>query len=460
MRGLIVLVLLASAGCVAPAAVSPVSLEAPPVLSAVFDIDHDHEDPALHAMTWNATLLAHAHPELDGLGWLEMNELDLMGDLLLVGVNAGKPGEEASEGGFLVFDVSDPTAPALLHYERSPDAASCIGDVKAGPGEAQVTLATQCARDASRGHGFVVYDLADPAAPRVLALAPEGTSCHMVDTSVVGGVSYVYCASAVGAAVFRLTETPLGLQAVLVNPNLPLEPTSARHLPLAMSEFGTAGPLFMVFPHDMTTQPDPLTGEPIVVVSHSYSGIRILDGRDPALGRVLGTWSGEGASSYSWIHTAHAVVMDGRRIVVGITENVVNTPPRFWVVDFTDYANPVLLAEHDLAAQADSHDLVYSLHNFQVVGTRMYVAAYHGGVWALDLADPTAPREVGFALSGQPVYVKPEGTFWGIGNNWAEQVWDVVVKDGYVFASDMASGLHVYAFEGAALGDASQRSFG
>ena len=461
MRRLVLIVAALSAGCVAPAALDPEgALGALPELAAPFDIDHDHEDPAAHALRWNAELVAHAHPALDGLDWLEMNELDLAGDLLLVGLNAGTVDAGTTEGGFLVFDVADPTAPALLHYERSPAVASCIGDVKSGPAEDQVVLATQCSTERAPERGFVVYDVADPAALTIVAMAPPGTSCHMVDVAVVGGESYVYCAAPAGAQVFRLASTPLGTQAVLVNPNLPTEPQAFLHAPLALDEFGPAAPIFIAGPHDMTTQPDPLTGEPIVIVAHSFAGVRILDGSDPTLGRVLGTWSGEGAKAYSWIHTAQAIEIDGKRIVVAVTENVVNTPPRFWVIDFTDYAAPVLLAEHDLAAQKDSHELVYSLHNFQLVGTRMYMGAYHAGVWALDLADPAAPREIAYALSGQPVYLKDDGTFFGIGNNWAEQVWDVVVKDGYVLASDMASGLHVYRMAGDPVGDAAHRSIG
>lgn len=462
MRRLVLFVALLSVGCVTPAAVDPAAL-APdvPDLAAPFDIDHDHEDTALHATRWNAELVVADHPLFDGLTFVTFEELDLMGEWLLVAVNAGTDTEGTTEGGFLVYDVADPRAPRLLHYEVSPSDARCVGDVKAGPGETQVTLATQCSHDdLGQGRGFVVYDLRDPAAPTVVALGPRKTQCHMVDVSVIDGESYVYCAGRYGAYAYQLVETPIGVEAVLVNPNTVREPTALAHLPHAVGEFGLAGPLFITGPHDMTTQADPLTGEPIVIVSHSYSGIRILDGKDPTLGSVLGVWDGEGASSYSWIHTAQAIEMDGKRIVVGVTENVVNTPPRFWVVDFTDYANPVMLAEHDLAGQKDSRDLVYSLHNFQLVGTRMYVGTYHSGVWVLDLADPTAPREVAFALGGQETYAKPEGTFLGIGNNWVEQIWDVVVKDGYVFASDMSSGLLVYAVEGDPTGDKAYRSFG
>lgn len=475
MRRLALFVVLLTAGCVAPAAVDPASVTGQlPDLAAPFDIDHDHEDATLHAQKWNAELVAHSHPQIEGLGFVQMEELDLMGEMLLVGVNAGSEEEGTTEGGFLIFDVTDPTAPAFVHYERSPDVASCIGDVKAGPGETQVTLATQCSRDPTDpGHGFVTYDVTDPASPVLVTMAPPQTSCHMVDVSVIGATSYVYCAGLSGANVWQFVDTPMGIQPVLVNPNTVREPTAVLHVPQAQQEFGTLGAAFLSSPHDMTTQPDPLTGDPIVIVSHMYAGIRILDGNDPTLGTVLGTWDGAGASDYSWIHTAQAVEMDGKRIVVAITENVVNTPPRFWVVDFTDYANPILLAEHNLAAQEDSQDLVYSLHNFQVVSTevlgedgqrsvraRMYMGTYHSGVWVLDLADPTAPTEIAYALSGQEIYRKPDGTFFGIGNNWVEQVWDVVIKDGYVLASDMSSGLHVYAIEGDAVGDAALRSFG
>lgn len=418
----------------------------------VFEWEHEHTDAAEHRLAWNAELLAHLAPEAAGHDNVVHGELDLAGDVAFAGVGHG----------FMVYGVRDPSRPAFLHYEPAPADAGCVGDVKAGPAEGLLVLATQCAQPGQAQRGFVVYDVADPAAPRVLSKAPPGTACHMADVSLVGGERYVYCADRTGASVWRLVDLP-GAPAtpVLVNPNFVREPEAAQHAPLAMAEFGVAAPRFLLGAHDMATQPDPLSGEPIVVVSHSYAGVRILDGSRPEEGRVLGAWAGDGASRYSWIHTAQAFEREGRRIVVAVTENVVESPPRLWVLDFSDYAAPRVVAEYALAGQDNSHGLTWSLHNFQVVGTRLYIGVYHAGFWVLDLTDLAAPRPVAFALpAGESPYKPNVGTFFGIGNDWVTQVWDVVVKDGYVLASDMRSGFYVYQVGGDPAGDAGYRSFG
>ncbi|HVL48781.1 MAG TPA: hypothetical protein VM889_09515 [Candidatus Thermoplasmatota archaeon] len=462
----IVLASAAIAGCLGakvppPEDIVPTVDPVVPDLKAVFAMDHDHTDPAAHPAPWNFHAVAHLAPAIPEVDWVTHNELDLAGDLLYAGIRTGMADGRRGPSGFAVYDVSNASAPVFLHFEKSPADADCVGDVKAGPGEGLVVLATQCARNGPVGRGFVVYDVTTPTAPKVVALAPLGFSCHMVDVAVVGGERYVYCADTSGPSAWRLVSTPLGLTPVMINTNLIQEPLAARNAPRAVAEFGVFGTLLLQGPHDMTTQADPLTGDPVVVVSHSYAGVRILDGKDPTLGRVLGAWNGDGAKDFSWIHTAAAAKIQDKRIVVAVTENVVDTPPRLWILDFTDYAKPKVLSEYALAGHDNSHALVFSLHNFQIVGERLYIAAYHGGVWALDLADLANPEPLGYILPhGEHGYKPDQGTFYGIGNDWTTQVWDVVLKDGYVIASDMLSGLHVLHFALDAKGDPALRSFG
>ncbi|HEV8360329.1 MAG TPA: hypothetical protein VGR28_07750 [Candidatus Thermoplasmatota archaeon] len=445
------------AGCLAPAEpVAPSQVQAPN-LRSVFEFEHEHTDPALHSASWNLVQVAHLAPAVEGHEHAVHGEIDVAGDVAFVSVGHG----------FMVYDVADPARPAFLHYEPLPLGAQCAGDLKASlPG--LLVVGTQCSGQPNvPGRGLAIYDVADPAAPVLVSTGRPGSSCHMVDTAEVDGERYVYCADATGPNVYQLMDLP-GQPAtpVLRNPNAPLEPEHVvGNVPTMQQEFGSYGLAwgagFLVRAHDMTTQPDPLTGAPIVVASQSFAGVRILDGRDPTLGKVLGSWAGEGAEQYSWIHTAQAFARDGKRIVAAITENIVDTPPRLWLLDFTELAAPKVLAEYHLGGADDSHGLVYSAHNFQVVGTRLYIAAYHAGVWALDLTDLASPKPVGLALPHDPSPYDPGNfTFFGIGSDWVTQVWDVVVKDGYVLASDMRSGLYVYRFADDPTGDAAYASFG
>lgn len=81
----------------------------------------------------------------------------------------------------------------------------------------------------------------------------------------------------------------------------------------------------------------------------------------------------------------------------------------------------------DLATQG-----VYSVHNPEVVGNRMYVSWYNDGIRVVDISRPSAPREQGaWVGAGKPAGTPPV------------DIWSVVPFRGLLLASDRNHGLYV-----------------
>jgi hypothetical protein len=145
-----------------------------------------------------------------------------------------------------------------------------------------------------------------------------------------------------------------------------------------------------------------------------------------------------------------ATLINGTRVIVAIPEYA--NPPTMFLLDATDYSRIKLLSEWTLYPDRDlsgEQAALFSLHNFQIVGHRVYLAMYHGGVWVFDIADPTMPKPVAYTLP-RPAEART-GTL--------PLTWDVVVANGYVIALDIPTGLHFFHFVDDPAGDARFDSF-
>ena len=81
----------------------------------------------------------------------------------------------------------------------------------------------------------------------------------------------------------------------------------------------------------------------------------------------------------------------------------------------------------------------WSIHNTEVLGDRAYSSWYSNGIVALDLSDPTAPTMVG-------QFVPPSRSqFDNVLGPGPAEVWGVAIdpETGYIYASDMRSGLWI-----------------
>jgi hypothetical protein len=310
------------------------------------------------------------------------------------------------------------------------------------------------------GRAFAIWDVSDPAQPVRVGEA-MGTGCHMLNTLRIAGVSYVWCASVTGPTTFRVQALPTGgMTAAPVGSAFPQSDPETVRYATYYSALTAAWPAVLLAPHDMTAQEDPLTGDPVLVVAHELHGIRVFDISDPLTPLELGHWRGESSEQpIERVHTALLANLGGRRIAFGATETLFDVPPALYIVDMTDFADPQYLGTWIPPGVPHDDGLAYSLHNFQVVGDRLYIANFHAGLWVLDVSDPSNPYPVALRTPVRECdYPRPEESVAGHPID-ANQLWDPVVVDGYVLTTDMPCGVEVLHVEGDPAGDVAYTSF-
>jgi hypothetical protein len=96
----------------------------------------------------------------------------------------------------------------------------------------------------------------------------------------------------------------------------------------------------------------------------------------------------------------------------------------------------------DLTSGSPAAPGYFTAHEAVLINGIEYVSWYSDGVRIVDLADPANPTEIGYFVP--PPTPDPQGHFLGQGrgSNFA-MVWGVVVADGYIYLSDMNSGLWI-----------------
>jgi hypothetical protein len=161
-------------------------------------------------------------------------------------------------------------------------------------------------------------------------------------------------------------------------------------------------------------------------------------------------------------------------------------PGPLWIVDATDFSklgpandkkSPEQALATDAALKKASLDalvatwtnpagraggsLTFSPHNQQIVGDKIYLSHYHGGVYVLDASAAFAgkrerPKEVGFIvphdertrpLLGQPTLTGLLGRFFTDFPLGRPEIWDMVHYKGHVLASDMTGGFYSLKYD-------------
>lgn len=344
-------------------------------------------------------------------------ELAVSGSRLLVGKWSG--------GGFQVYSLTNPASPSLL---GSISTSGSTLDLKPSADGNTVFV--------GRTGSIHVVDISNPASPvrvRTVALPVSLDQGHMLYTSVIGPKEYLFAASqsASGVYIFEVTGTP-----------------STRNL-VRIGQFAPGSPLAA---HDMYVQHDPVLGKPILYVANGFYGWLAADVTNPAFPVPQAVVPNpDGGQSY--LHTIQAQWINGRRIVVTIAELGANVL-RVW--DASILSAPVLIGEWSSQTTLGVVPSLSSEHNIQIVDGRLYVAHYKCGFWIFDLR----------TLPSLPIFtpLAPVAHFAvQVANG---QHWDVVLRNGYVYTSDMrsqaASGGAFYAvtYAGITQGDPAQTSTG
>jgi hypothetical protein len=104
--------------------------------------------------------------------------------------------------------------------------------------------------------------------------------------------------------------------------------------------------------------------------------------------------------------------------------------------------------------------MIFSPHNQQIVGNRIYLSHYHGGVYVLDAkaafsGKRKAPVEAGFIVPSGPAErplfkraIEPISPFFTEHLGWRPDIWDAYWYKGHVLAADMVGGFYSLQWAG------------
>ena len=282
-------------------------------------------------------------------------------------------------GGLTVFDVRDPSAPVKVKTVQFNGDNYWNG----------VWAKGNALYVASANNGVLVFDISEPANPRLVTNLPGGAANN--HTVFVDG-DRLYATIDTAVVIFDIST-----------------PTHPVELNRYSSEDGFS------YPHDMFAVGDRL------YVNFSEVGYHVVDVSDPAHLRTLGNFSYENQYSH-----ANAVgTFAGRTLAFmggeGIGEHL-------RVLDVTDSANIVKIGRFQLRPAV-------SIHNFLLVGKKLYVAWYQEGVRVLDVSNPT-----------QPTQIAHYNTFRETDPNRGESYFEGAIGmrvpgDGFIYTVDTSRGL-------------------
>ncbi|MES2154143.1 MAG: hypothetical protein V4510_03320 [bacterium] len=276
---------------------------------------------------------------------------------------------------------------------------ACTGQTVHGPDQ---TVAA--------GPSTILVSLADVMHPAFEDLYPAPVlGPHSVSTQIIGGTTYV-ASSITNLAhqgsyfqFFQLQDLPTG-GSKLIQDSL-----------VDAGQYGT--PTAVVNGHvDAEIAVHPVTNKPVVYLSDWDGGLIILDFSIPQAPVRLGQWADSGADngalhstrSIPGVHDGHHYLLAGQEFV----QHPTNRPSGWiYILDDTDPTNIKEVGRWTLPVdtQQDWGGVeLYSTHYFRIQNNTVFVAMYHGGVWAftLDLDHPEAmkaPPTVGvFVPDGGP----------------------------------------------------------
>lgn len=356
---------------------------------------------------------------------------------------------------FSVLDVTDPTGPVLLSQTLLPHA-----DVRSNSlalGDDLLIVAYQVATPGQRPAGIEVFDLGQPAEPRLIG-SLDMSGPHSRGTHWVGFTGGRYAYLSTGTADSRPAH-PLDDQfPVIADLSRPDRPAEAGRwwLPGTQAGDGCPPPVrherfdagfrahnINVYPH----RPDR------AYVGYLDGGVIILDIADVATPRLVSRLDYHPPMP----GFTHTVLPLFTRDLLAISDETVQDhaadyPKLLWFADASHEQSPLIISSAPMPPLAGyagrggrfgAHNLhenepfEWSWRSEEIV----FGSFFNAGVRAFDVRDPFQPREV--AAFVPPA---PPGSVTG-----AIQINDVyVAADGVVYAVDRGGGgLYILQFEGA-----------
>ena len=372
--------------------------------------------------------------------------------------------EACPNSGVRVIDVSDPAEPVAIGVLAGADEfpATSTDGVWAGRVETEsfvgdlavvsVRLCDTSERNRKGGafRGIAIYDVTDPKSPQLLGKHHSGQWTQGAnDVTVAIQSDGTVLLSATVMQSFLHTEGALG-DWRLLNISNPGEPVALFDWDyrdsLPESDRGRDSTEFHVHSSTLTD-----SGESawLAVWDAGLVQMELSDPSDPRL--VAEVPVGEEDEG-----NAHSVTYDPiSGLLIRTDENLEwrtdGGATRPWGVqtlyEVSDRGTfrqlgTFTTANQNLSSGSPAGPGYFTAHEVVLVNDIEYVSWYSDGVRIVDLTEPANPAEIGYFVP--PPTADPQGHFLGQGrgSDFA-MVWGVVVSDGYIFLSDMNSGLWI-----------------
>lgn len=432
--------------CTGPAA-APLAIDAVPasegllLLSNALVNDHDHSDAVEHPhVEWRIRQVFETNLPMDGHPLSPASEFVLHGHYAYVSLFH-------PSGGIVILDLEEPDRPVQIGYFDSGTAY--VNDVEVSPDGRFAFLPTSPIKTSENSpvdggtpvagdYGVQVVDVSNPRAPRLAALwaGPDRMGYHRLDLEQIGDQLYVFGAS--------LGFPRIDILRFVERPTPHLVPVSIYISEDARNpaKNGTSAPDAYGI-HDVTVDPDPLLGSPLMAVSHWRSGAHFVDVGDPANPRFLGKWDAFTGIEMGNVHNVMFTKLEDRRVAV-ITPEYPRDPKGYgthWIVDVTDFQRPVLLGNWSIPGQhGGPGNAPFSTNRVEIRNGTLFIAHFHAGVLVVDvstLEKARRPELLGFVLP------KGETIVPYLGVRATPYIYDAIPRGNYLYYTDLTGGFHV-----------------
>jgi hypothetical protein len=467
---------------------------------------HDHSKIAQHRFRcrMKQVFFDSLEDELSAREDVVLGEMDVKRGLAIVGVTF-------PEAGFLLFDVRNPAKPKFLSWYRTSECDQLYADVNCG---AFVDLS-------ARGDvAFLSIQTLTivPGAPPRPGLNPVSTpSVEIVDIRDRRNPTRLDVYPVVSEGGVHTTRSHV----IPENPrdDGPREPgeylfSIANGVGIDIARVERSGDvvyleqvntLMLSAWHDTFIENDPIDHRTYLYIAGGFeTGFQVYDVTDPYSPTPVANWDLTPECFEDWYaHTIDVTYRRKRRYVTLPAEmfeageqaeedqaagcgKVVGNGDKvgpLWIVDASNWSKlgklnytgegesdsgetlagksrQTLLATWTNPAGRAGGNLMFSPHNQQIVGNRIYLSHYHGGVYVLDAkavfsGKRKAPVEAGFIVpSGRgerPLFkrtIEPVSPFFTDHLGWRPDIWDAYWYRGHVLAADMVGGFYSLRWAG------------
>lgn len=362
-------------------------------------------------------------------------------------------------GGLSILDVTDPTAPTVIHHLPSPtpntwhinlqvaDDLLLVASERIIPGWGRLPA------DSPFEAGVRLYDVREPSAPRLLSIwRTTGSGTHR--NWYVGG-RYAYLAASEDGYAGRFL--------LILDVSDPERPREAGRwwIPGQAVKRGER-PWWPTDRHaGHYSLHGPLVAGDLAYLAYEDFGLRIVNIADPAHPVLVGELNLHPPFA-GYTHTT--LPLPGRQLVVAAEETIAyncqEQQKRIWLIDVREPSHPVSFGTLPLPEEPPGeppwcekggrfgpHNLHENRPGAFQSETLVFNAFFNAGLRVWDIRDPFKPREVAWFIPPPParLYDPRPGAPQVISSQ------DVYVDDrGYCFLTDYNAGLYVVELTGEA----------